>query len=375
MSFLTLNGTAIRCRRDACDVKHAEHRADRARAFDGTVRITRSGVFREFTVVTGLLDESDYAAYKALIETDNPPLTAAGDWIGATSINVYPVPGSWTPLVTRAETDGFRRQAKFTMLESPTISAPDTSAEPWAFYRRGVGFWLERAASTVAADGDKVDRWDDQSGNSRHFLSHDGNGAGPDGTAWAGSLDYRPLRDTAQNGIKLGFSDNVEGWSEMRPPRTDAFNEMEVFYGVRAYADPDSVDLTLSKMREAVGGDQYPDTSGHLQISFGLPGAHDAGDPIVDLAGWNCLHLSGSNDTEELIVRLNGAELLRYPRGGSEVFLFDQNSTFVTPIGPTFFKGFKGWARDIVIFDGLTTDDQRLAWTNYIRGLTSTPPL
>ncbi len=372
MSFLTLNSTPIRCRKDACDVKHAEHRLDRARAFDGTVRVTRGGIFREFTVVTGLLDDTDYAAYKALIETDTPPLTAAGDWVGGT-IKVYPVPGSWTPLVTRAETTGFRRQAKFTLLESPTISEPDTSAEPWAFYRRGVGFWQERAASTPAMDGDQVDRWDDQSGNERHLVSHDGNGAGPDGTAWAGSLDYRPIRDTGQNALRFGDTPN-----EMRPNEPmDALTELEMLVGVRAFEASPSARYVLLSTREAVSGCFYPHTDGHIYESFGLPSQYDAGLPTPDISGYNCYNPSGSTVGAVMTVRLNLTTMFTHALGMAEGFLWDHNSgsDLGISISGDADHPFIGWVRDIVIFDAILTDSQRLAWTNYIRGVTSTPPL
>jgi hypothetical protein len=263
MSFLTLNSTPIRCRKDACDVKDAEHRADRARAFDGTPRVTSGGVFREFTIVTGLLNASDYAAYRALINTSNPPLTAAGDLIGATSISVFPIPGSWTPLATPSESNGFRRQAKFTLWESPTISAPDTSAVPWAFYRRGVGYFTDLAKTTPAAVDDLIRVWTDQSGNARDATSGSGLVGGTD--------DNRPTR-IASN--ELLFGHNPDGAAERSGivvPSMSALSVVEMLIGVRAENDPPATGSLVSRVlfnMSSSGGVQsyYPTFDGpHLR--------------------------------------------------------------------------------------------------------------
>jgi hypothetical protein len=247
----------------------------------------------------------------------------------------------------------------------------------WLFCQRGQGYWQDRAGTVVANNGDKIDRWDDQSGNNRHLVSHDGNGAGPDGTGWAGSLDYRPTRDANTDSITLGFSDNIEGWTDMRPPPMIALNEVEILIGIRAYADPDILGLGLCAMRDGNPADQYPDATGHIQVTFGLETAHDAGNPTTDLTNYNVYNVSGSNLTRELIARLNGDELLRYALVGPENFDWNGGDTFVSPIGPSFFSGpqhFRGWCRDLVIFNGICSDTQRAAWLDYLAGNTDTPP-
>lgn len=377
MSFLTLNSTPIRCRRDACDVKHAEHRADRARAMDGTVRFTRGGVFREFTVVTGLLDESDYAAYKALIETDSPPLTAAGDFIGTSSIAVYPVPGSWTPLVTRAETNGFRRQAKFTLMESPVISGPDTSAVPWAFYRRAVGLFSDMGfdnylgtvtTDTPAGDGDPVGVWADQMGNERHALSGTGVSGGVD--------DQRPTYDSVTKSLRCGEGAGFEGRTGFRVPYLGALTDLEIMIGIRVDEDPPTQGYGLWRLRDGNPATYYPDNDGHIKESMGDIVQHDAGNPAVDLAGFNCYDVSADHVSEDLIVRLNDDVLLTDNVGSG--FSFTGGSTSYGPMvavagGDSHYL--VGNIRDMVIFNSILTDPQRLAWRNYIRGFTSTPPL
>ncbi len=114
MSFLTLNGTPVRCKRDASDVKDVWHRQDMARAFDGQVRQTRGPLFREFTIQTALQTDADYLALRAILNSDSLPLVADGDLIGDGPINVTPRDVTWTPLQSAS---GFRRQAKFTLWE------------------------------------------------------------------------------------------------------------------------------------------------------------------------------------------------------------------------------------------------------------------
>jgi hypothetical protein len=377
MSFLTLNGTPIRCRKDACDVKDAEHRADRARAFDGTPRVTSGGVFREFTIVTGLLNATDYAAYRALINTSNPPLTAAGDLIGATSISVFPIPGSWTPLATPSESNGFRRQAKFTLWESPTISAPDTSAVPWAFYRRNVGLYTDLGfdnylgtvtTTTAAGDGDSVGVWTDQTGNLRHALSGHGVAGGVD--------DQRPTYDAATKSLRCGDGPGFEGRTGFRVPYLGALADLEIMIGLRVDDDPPTQGYGLWRLREGSGATYYPDNDGHIKESMGDTAQHDAGDPTADLAGFNCYDVSANGTTKDLIVRLNDDVLLTVNVAAG--FFFTGGTTSYGPMvavagGDSHYL--VGNIRDMVIFDAVLTDSQRLAWKRYILGLTSTPPL
>ncbi len=366
MSFLTLNGTTIPCRSNACDVKDVEHRVDRARMFDGSVRMTRGHVYREFTIVTAFQNEMDYAAIRALVNTDTPPLTADGDLIADGPIYVHPVPGSWTPTQTAS---GFRRQAKFTLMESSVGTLPDTTATPWLFARRGVGYWQDRAGTIPALDGDKVDRWDDASGNGRYIYSH--NGTGGDGTGWAGSLDYRPLRDVAAKSLQFGHGAADIGQAEMRVPTGPAlFDELEILIGVRAEFDPYSTYMGLI----APGGGvmKYPDTDGHIRGSFGLSYEVDFGDPTIDLTGYNVIDFAGSQTNHTLSGYLNNEVLIE---NVATIGDFDWDSAELFKIGDGGSGPFYGWMRDIVIFNAIITPTQRLAWYNYLIGTTSTPPL
>ncbi len=368
MSFLTLNGTPIPCRSNACDVKHGRHRQDLARMFNGEMRVSGGAVFRTFTITTAFHDETNYAAAKALIESVSLPLTMAGDLSGGT-ISVMPEPGSWTPVQTA---DGFRRQAKFTLHETITVVEPDTSATPWLFCRSGVGYYTDEDLLVPAGIGDQILVWQDQSGNGRDLISGAGGLAG-------GTDDYRPTRfdaDTIRNGLGSGYN----GRTGFRIPDTTALTAMEVLIGLRALDDPPANNIRSVLWAFGTTGYSssayYPDTDGNIKEGFGLTTMHDAGDPSTDLTGFNCYNVSGSTATDELKIRLNNVELLSYTLVGAEAFYWNHDD----PAGPLLGvendgKTFDGWFRDFVIFDALLTDTQRLAWFNYLTRVTSIPPL
>lgn len=115
MPFLALNGLTIPVKSNALGEKYNEHRLDRDRMFDGTMRVIRQGVYRQFDVTTSLLSESDANAILALVNGNDIPLRATGDVIGGT-IGVIPVPGANTPVQFSG---GFKRQLTFTLHETP----------------------------------------------------------------------------------------------------------------------------------------------------------------------------------------------------------------------------------------------------------------
>ncbi len=176
MTFLALNGTTVRTRSDAVQQKDNEHRLDRERMFDGTMRLTRGGVFRQWDVTTAFLSESDANTLLALVRSGSV-LTASGDLVGA-DVAVMPVPGNDNPKQTAT---GFKRQLTFTLHETGGPLPPDTSAPLGAFWRGGVGYrstdWATSSptedileALPAAGEGDAVTAWLDQSGNRRHWL-------------------------------------------------------------------------------------------------------------------------------------------------------------------------------------------------------------
>lgn len=120
MAFLTLNGLTVRVKSNAAPEKLNEHRLDRDRMFDGSMRVIRQGIYRQWDLTTALLSESDANALLALIKSDDLPLRASGDLIGGT-IGVIPVPGTNSPVQTA---QGFMRQVTFTLHETPAAFGP-----------------------------------------------------------------------------------------------------------------------------------------------------------------------------------------------------------------------------------------------------------
>jgi hypothetical protein len=176
MPFLTLNGTTVPVKSNALGQKYNEHRLDRDRMFDGTMRVIRQGVYRQFDVTTALLSDSDADAILALVNGNAIPLALDGDIVENLPISVIPVPGASTPVQFSG---GFKRQLTFTLHETPVALPPDTSASVEAFWRGGFGYkktaWAGVTAADLealpdAGDGDAVSGWLDQTGNQRHWM-------------------------------------------------------------------------------------------------------------------------------------------------------------------------------------------------------------
>lgn len=376
MPFLTLNSTTIRVKSNAADQKDNEHRVDRERMFDGTMRVFRGPIFRQWDVTTAILDGTTYATVRALINSNSVPLSASGDFIGGT-VNVIPVPGSWTPVQSPGISGGFGWVGRFTLQENPTPPVVDRSAVPWAFYRRGVGLFSDLGfdnylgtvtTDTPAGDGDSVGVWTDQMGNNRHALS---------GTGVAGGVDdQRPTYVSATKSLRCGEGPGFEGRTGFRVPYLGALTDLEIMIGLRVDEDPPAQGYGLWRLRDGNPATYYPDSDGHIKESMGDTVQHDAGNPTIDLAGLNCYDVSANGSTDDLIVHLNDVELLTVNVGSG--FSFTGGSTSYGPMvavagGDSHYL--VGNIRDMVIFDAVLTDSQRLAWRNYINGVTSSPPI
>lgn len=250
----------------------------------------------------------------------------------------------------------------------------------WLFAQRATGYWKDRAGTLAAINGDGVDRWDDQSGNARHLLSHDGGSSGLDGTGWAGGLDYRPILDENQQALRFGLDGVGTGtYKAMRMPLTDSLTEIEVIIGVRAESTTPTDSRYLWQWTDGLTGSPYPDTSGHVQEIFGLSGLHDGGVPSADITSWQAYGARGSNSTRALVVQISGTDLINYALSGSEAFSW--NDELFGTLGPVIGyvatpadKPFHGWVRDLVIFNGICSTAQRASWISYILGDTDIPP-
>lgn len=371
MSFVTLNGTAIRTRANATDQKDAEHGIDRARMFDGTVRMTRRGIFREWSVVTGHLTTTERDTARALINTNAGLLTLGGDIVDGVDTPVMPVPGSWTPVQTAS---GQRWQGKFTLMETLGALPPDTSAVPWLFARRGVGLWTTGDMDVAAGTGDLVYVWEDQSGNGRHLVAdaHDFGG------------DIRPIRDGNQ--IHFGVGGMTEdGGTGLRVDVLDEsspmvlLDEVDLMIGIRAALSPPatsarSVAIAMESSGNSDLGTRYPDTDGHIWETFGFERKLDVGATAEDLTSLHVYNVCASNVTNTLTVRLDNVVIFTYTLGGSEAFGWSQVAPFFG-LDSNGGASWEGWMRDILLVNGIMTDTQRRSWYDYMSGAVDDPPL
>jgi len=334
--------------------------------FSGEIRVTGGAFYRTFTITTAFQNETDYETIKALIESDDLPLTASGDLVKNGPISVVPDAESWTPVQYAG---GYVRQAKFTLIETTTIVPPDTSAVPYAFFRRGVGYFTDADLLIPAGVDDLLLAWRDSSGNDRHATSGNGVASGGD--------DNRPTL-IATNEIEFGSNpDGANGRSGFHLPNTTLLTELTMMISVRSYNDPPATgDGPRALFTLAASGGQYtyfPDASGHIQEGTGRSTQVDQGDPATDLTGWNVYEISASNVTLEMVSRLNNTILHTETFGGGTPFVFNGGNTL--GIEDNSFRTFQGRVKDVVMFDALLTTAQRLAWYNYMSGATSIPPL
>src|SRR5690242_5613395 len=104
MSFLTLSNSTttltIRVKSNAATQNYEYHRRDLARMFDGTVRETRGGVFRDWPLTTKLSSQGDYVALVSMLTGPDVPLTANGDLTDGEDVFVHPTLTSASPTQT-----------------------------------------------------------------------------------------------------------------------------------------------------------------------------------------------------------------------------------------------------------------------------------
>lgn len=387
MSFLTLNGTTIRSRINATDQTDEEHRLDRERMFDGVVRMTRAGVFRKWSISTALLTTSDRNTVRALVNGGSI-LTAGGDLVGD-DVAVMPVPGTWTPVQTG---NGQRWQGKFALMETGGPPPPDTSAVPFAFFRRGAGLKtgtygdhpVDITTTTPAADGDLVSVWTESRGLNRHLLG------GFNNTGVNYDSRFAPVRDgdlvkfgvnpfssrSRLWGLKDGFTESG-WWGDILSGKVD------VLIGCRALESPpvsNGTNALWDLSRSGGGSDgpvRFPDANGHVYDVAISGHQHDYGNlsATYDFASLQVYNITGWNSSVGL-----GSALYTARLGNTVVFTHAETGSFpfldgLFYVGERLTEYFVGWVRDIVVFDDILTASQRLSWYNYLAGSSLDPPL
>lgn len=368
MAFLTLNGTTVPCRANQIGQKDEEHGIDRLRMFDGTLRMTRRGIYREWTVTTTLLEESDANTLLALIRTNSPPLTAGGDLVGD-EVAVMPIPGSNDPVITA---QGFRRQLKFGLKETGGLLPPDTSASVFLFLRAGTRIYSDNDGLIAAGSGDRIGRWVDATGNGRYVTTYFSN-------------DYRPKLD----GTVVQFDEAVDGsfgttlvFGAATITAWNALTSAEIMASVKADVFPPASNGKGAMWwmgGESGGNTYYSKTDSHIYGCFGVgnvsDASYDCGLAPDDLS--DAYHVFGeSSDATSYNARFNN-EIIKtvLTTEDDHTVLFDTVAPAIGHGNPGVNEHWLGRIKHLVILSGEPTTSQRRSWYDFLRGATDDPPL
>jgi hypothetical protein len=383
MTFLALNGTTVRCKSDNVGQSDEEFRADRERMMDGTLRLTRQGIYREWKITTAHLSESDANTLLALVHS-GAVLTASGDLVGD-DVGVMPIPGSNDPVITAT---GFKRRVTFTLKETGGPVPADTSASIGAFYRSGVGY-KKTAWATVdeagvealpnASDGDYVSAWLDQSGNRRHLL------CGIDNFSFS---NYADADAPTLDGTSLRFGASAARSTSYLVPTTSALNwwrnhtHAEVMVAMRPY-DPNPVSDGQNNLwdlgRSGGGSDgnaTYPAANGHLYETFASSTRRDLGVSTTDFSSTQVLSVVVDTlaTSPNFIARIANAIIYQTTESTVSYPFFAGGTNLHIGYGQT--SGYwNGWFKHLLVADVPMTAAQRRSWFDFMRGATITPPL
>jgi hypothetical protein len=367
MTFLALNGQTIPCLSPGADEDAEEHGLDRARMFDGTMRMTRRGLFRKWTFTTRLLDPNgpDYAAIRALMNTNNPPLLATGDLVESTDgVYVMPIPGKNTPVMTGS---GLRRRISGVLEETPGIQAPDRSANVFLFLREGTNLFQNRDGTGAASAFDLVRYWGDARDNGRAAVGN------------ADVFSYQPRGTLDGTGaVFCGISSTGYGAS-FTLPDMHTFTGAAILVRLKTHgAVPSDSHLWLmNRDAHQAANTLYPDTvDGHIKDSWGTQDQTDFG-LATDLDSYNVYEVVES--TDERTARLNGDDIYHAvaPLGATQSPFFSTAARLSGSINTEFFDG---TIQRLVILEGdistgQVTPSQLQSWRDYMSGLVSDPPI
>ncbi len=392
MPFLALNGTTYRIQSNGMGQKYNEHGTDRFRTFDGAMRVTRRGIYREWNGNTAILSYSDAANLIAVLVSPNVPLALTGDLVGDETVAVMPILISNDPIHTAS---GPMRRVVFTLHETPSSLPPDTSAPLFMFMRRGVGMWQDWAATIPALDGDVLARWDDQLvANDRClFGGYDFIGLGHN-PAWAPVRENGRARfdDSRFNfGRDAGFSGGMDGHGAYYGTTGDDLSDLdntgcEIMVGLQVDESPPVLathgGLWAARWGGSVPGNSpdmtpsayHPYTDGHIYEHFALADSVDLG-AASDLDSFHCydiIALDNGIDPREWTVRINDTiQFTTTPAPGAVSLIIAPIIGMGNGLSPDLY----GTIRDIVINTGKFTTTQRASWRDYILGVTDDPPL
>ena len=358
MTFLSLNGTTIPCASNTTHQEDEEHGLDRARMFDGTLRMSRRGVFRVWTVTTNLVTEATATSILDLVRSTSI-LTASGDLVGD-DVAVMPIPGTNDPVQTAS---GFRRRVTFQLKETGGPLPADTTATVFLFLRDDVRQFQDRAGTVAAGTGDDVRYWGDATGNGNAAIGQN------DVFSWM-------PRGTKQSdgGVFCGVSHTGAG-AAFDLPDMHLLPSAAVLAKLKTSVSPTDTHLWLMN-RDAHQSEntRYPDLGdGHIWDSFGTQNATDFGLPPEDLSGYNVYEVVQT--TTERTARLNGVQL--YTSAGpftGVTGIYFTSSPGARLSGSLNTEYFDGTIRRLVVIVSPTPSQIR-SWRDYMMGIVSDPPL
>lgn len=113
MAALTVAGVDVPVAADGQPEEAWTEIGDRGAVIDGTPEASVRTRKRTWTVKTAPLTPTAAATLRAAL-TSAPSVTATGDWLGGSSVTVFPVLGTETPLPTVP----FTVQMQFTLAEA-----------------------------------------------------------------------------------------------------------------------------------------------------------------------------------------------------------------------------------------------------------------
>jgi len=394
MPFLALNGSTFRIQSNGMGEKYNEHGVDRFRTFDGAMRVTRRGIYREWNGNTAILTDDEAAPLLTLLKGVGVelPLALTGDLVAADeTVAVMPILISNDPIQTAT---GFKRRVVFALHETPAQLPPDTSAPIFMFMRRGVGMWQDWAATIPTLEGDPIARWDDR--------------ITPNDRCLIGGLDFNfqnyvsgdaPVRENGRARFddqrftfarEAGFSTGMDGHGAYTGTAGDDLSDLdgtgcEIMIGVQVDESPPALaghgGLWFARWGGAATGSPdgsgsafHPHSDGHIYEHFGLADSVDIG-AVSDLDSFHCYDVVAFDngiDPREWTVRLNETVLYTTaPAGGAISLVINPIIGLGAGLAPDLY----GTIRDIVINTGQFTTRQRASWRDYILGVTDDPPL
>ena len=372
MAFLTLNGVTVPCRSDAATEDREEYGLDRDRMFDGTLRVSRRGLFRHWVVQTTLMSESDANTLLALVNTNSPPLTASGDLVGD-DVAVMPIPGHNDPVQWAG---GFKRRLTFELKETGGALPADTTANVFLFLRAGVRLFSDDGGTIAAGAGDPVGNWADATGNGRFVHRYFSDSFRPH---WDGSAVHFDESGDATFGAALIFggstgSGTIHDWNALTSAEIMASLKADVFPPVA------STKGAVWWLGGETGGAQsyYTKTDSHLYGGFGV--GNISGVPYDDSLVADDLsaayHVFGeSSDAASYKAYLDNVLV-------KTALIADGHTVSFDTLTPTIGHGNAGindhWLgriKHLLITNGVMTASQRRSWYDFMRGAVADPPL